>query len=92
MFVLLQIIGLSLPFLFPLVLAYMYGSEYAKSVGLTSDEVKTMNEKLSSGRSIDLEVEEMSYIFKRDFAQEIAQFRAENLSRFNSASLSIASL
>ena len=92
MLVLLQLLIISSVFLFPIVLAIRYGCQYADGVGLSSEEVKAMNERLNSGHSIDLEIEEMLYVFRRDFNQEILQFRADIQEQYEAASREIASL
>lgn len=92
MLALLQIVGISLMFLLPIILACAYGAKYSESVGLRSDEVKDMNERLNRDLPIDLELEEMAYLFKRDFNQEILLFRADIQKQFETASREIASL
>ena len=76
----------------PILAAYFYTKNYSKPVGLSSKEVAEINKRLENPYDFSLQIEELNYIFKRDFNQTILQMRSDNKELFEKASLEIASL
>ena len=89
---LIQITGTSLMFLTPLVIAYRYGKNQSKGIGLSNEEVAKINKSLENEYPISLQIEEINYIFKRDFNQSILQFRSDITDTYEQSSREIASL
>lgn len=87
-----QIASVSGLFLTPILAAYFYTKNYSKPVGLSSKEVAEINKRLENPYDFSLQIEELNYIFKRDFNQTILQMRSDNKELFEKASFEIASL
>lgn len=87
----LQYVGAISIALIPLV-AYFYTKNYSPKIGLSNKEVAEINKRLEKSEDFSLHIEEMNYIFKRDFNQTILQMRSDNKELFEKASLEIASL
>ena len=58
----------------------------------TNEEVAKINKSLENEYPISLQIEEINYIFKRDFNQSILQFRSDITDAYEQSSREIASL
>lgn len=87
----LQYVGAISIALTPLV-AYFYTKNYSPKIGLSNKEVAEINKCLEKSDDFSLHIEEMNYIFKRDFNNTLLDMRSENKKLFEEASANIASL